>query len=46
MGHASITTTLDLYGQLYPADMACEQTASTRWPDDEDDDPDAGDSER
>jgi integrase len=21
MGHASITTTLDLYGHLYPADM-------------------------
>lgn len=53
MGHASITTTLDLYGHLYPADMdlradrldAAAGTARIR-PDDEDDDPDAGDSVR
>jgi hypothetical protein len=23
LGHASITTTLDLYGHLYPGDMDC-----------------------
>jgi hypothetical protein len=23
MGHASITTTLDLYGHLYPGEMDC-----------------------
>jgi hypothetical protein len=52
MGHASITTTLDLYGHLYPADMdlwvdrldsAAEEAGTARIrPDDEDDDPDAG----
>jgi integrase len=53
MGHASITATLDLYGHLYPADMdlwadrldAAAEAARIR-PDDENDDPDAGDSER
>ena len=30
MGHASITTTLDLYGHLYPGEMTAMQTASTR----------------
>jgi integrase len=52
MGHASITTTLDLYGHLYPADMDlwvdrldAAGTARIR-PDDPDDDPDADDSAR
>lgn len=50
MGHASITTTLDLYGHLYPGDMdgyadrlgnAAELADPARFrPDDEDDDPD------
>ncbi len=49
MGHASITTTLDLYGHLYPGDMdryadrlgdAAELADPARIrPDDEDDDP-------
>jgi integrase len=43
MGHASITTTLDLYGHLYPGDMdryadrlgdaAEEADAAKMWPD-------------
>jgi hypothetical protein len=56
MGHASITTKLDLYGHLYPGDMdryadrlgeAAEASdpAKNR-PDEPDDDPDAGDSAR
>jgi hypothetical protein len=55
-GHAGITTTLYLYGHLYPADMDLwvdrldaaggeAGTARIR-PDDEDDDPDAGVSAR
>ena len=49
MGHASITTTLDLYGHLYPGDMdryadrlgdaAEEADAAKMRPDDENDDP-------
>jgi integrase len=56
MGPASITTTMDLYGHLYPADMdpwvdrldaAAGEAGTTRIrPDDEDDDPDAGVSAR
>lgn len=51
MGHASITTTLDLYGHLYPGDMdryadrlddaADEASKAKIRPDDEDDDPPA-----
>ena len=51
MGHASITTTLDLYGHLYPGDMdryadrlgdAAEQADAAKMrPDDDDDDPSA-----
>jgi hypothetical protein len=50
MGHASITTTLDLYGHLYPGEMdryadrlgdAAEDADPAKIrPDDEDDDPD------
>ena len=32
MGHASITTTLDLYGHLYPGEMDRSSTGSTRRP--------------
>jgi integrase len=32
MGHASITTTLDLYGHLYPATWTATPTASTARP--------------
>ena len=32
MGHASITTTLDLYGHLYPGEMAATLTVSTARP--------------
>jgi integrase len=49
MGHASITTTLDLYGHLYPGEMdryadrldgaAAEASEAKMRPDDEDDDP-------
>jgi integrase len=49
MGHASITTTLDLYGHLYPADMdryvdrldeAAEAAGTARMrPDDPEDEP-------
>jgi len=49
MGHASITTTLDLYGHLYPGDMdryadrldgaAAEDSEAKMRPDDGDDDP-------
>jgi integrase len=56
MGHASITTTLDLYGHLYPGDMdryadrldsaATEAGEAEIRPDDEDDDPDKEDSAR
>jgi hypothetical protein len=51
LGHASITTTLDLYGHLYPGDMdryaarlddaAGEADAAKMRPDEEDDDPDS-----
>ena len=51
LGHASITTTLDLYGHLYPGDMdkyadrlddaAADATGKAKIrPDDEEDDPD------
>ncbi len=50
LGHASITTTLDLYGHLYPGEMdryaarlddaAGEADAAKMRPDDEDADPD------
>ena len=50
-GHASITTTLDLYGRLYPGDMdryadrpdsAADDACKAKIrPVDEDDDPDA-----
>jgi len=56
MGHASITTTLDLYGHLYPADMdlwadrldaAAEEAGTARIrPDDPHDDPGVGTSAR
>jgi integrase len=56
MGHASISTTLDQYGHLYPADMdvwvdrldaAAEEAGTARIrPDDPDDNPDADDSAR
>ena len=56
MGHASITTTLDLYGHLYPGDMdryaerldsAADQAGKARIrPDDIDDGPDADPSAR
>jgi integrase len=56
LGHATITTTLDLYGHLYPGDMdryadrldsAAETTDPARIrPDDGDDDPDAGNAAR
>ena len=49
MGHASITTTLDLYGHLYPGDMgkyadrlddAADATGEAKIrPEDEEDDP-------
>jgi hypothetical protein len=32
LGHASITTTLDLYGHLYPGEMDKYATASTMRP--------------
>jgi integrase len=54
MGHASITTTLDLYGHLYPGEMdryadrlgdAAEEADPAKIrPDDEDDDPAAEES--
>jgi integrase len=50
LGHASITTTLDLYGHLYPGDMdryadrlddeATNTGKAKTRPDDEEDDPD------
>jgi integrase len=50
LGHASITTTLDLYGHLYPGEMdryaarlddaAGIADAAKMRPDEEDDDPD------
>jgi hypothetical protein len=56
LGHASITTTLDLYGHLYPGDMdryadrldsAASDTGEAKIrPDDEHNDPDGGDSAR
>ena len=56
MGHASITTTLDLYGHLYPGDMdryadrldsaASDAGEAKIRPDDEDGDPDNGASAR
>jgi hypothetical protein len=54
LGHASITTTLDLYGHLYPGEMdryagrlddaAGEADAAKMRPNDEDADPDEKDS--
>ena len=54
LGHASITTTLDLYGHLYPGEMdryaarlddaAGIADAAKMRPDEEDDDPDSGES--
>jgi site-specific recombinase XerC len=54
LGHASITTTLDLYGHLYPGDMdryadrlddaAGEADAAKMRPDEEDGNPDDEDS--
>jgi integrase len=56
MGHASITTTLDLYGHLYPGEMdryadrldsaASDPGEAKIRPDDEVDDPDGGASAR
>ena len=34
MGHASTTTTLDLYGHLYPGDVLCRVMRDTRPPTD------------
>jgi len=51
MGHASITTTLDLSGHLYPGEMdryadrldnaAGDASKAKIWPDDDEGDPDA-----
>ena len=56
LGHASITTTLDLYGHLYPGEMdryadrldsaASDPGEARIRPDDEDDDPDSEASAR